>query len=73
MKFNNLSEFKKSLSQLLKDTSDGTTKKIIYNRGLEYPKYQITIEEIEEDYFVDSKGVKWVKASRADSQEDDES
>lgn len=69
MKFNNLSELKKSLSQIMKDTSDGTTKTIIYNRGLDFPKYKLTIEEIEEDFFIDSRGVKWMKVNKAD--EDD--
>ena len=72
MKFNNLSELKRSLSQIMKDVSDGTKKTIIYNRGLEFPKYKLTIEEIEEDYFVDSKGEKWMKVSKAKLADEDE-
>lgn len=34
---------------------------INYSRGIEHEKYKITIEKYEEDFFIDSKGAKWVK------------
>jgi hypothetical protein len=34
---------------------------IMFNRGIEYTQYRITIEEIDEDFFIDSKGEKWMK------------
>lgn len=55
----------------MKDTTSKTfPQEIIFNRGIEYPQYKITIEEVEEDFFVDSKGTKWmrVKNGKADKE-----
>jgi hypothetical protein len=59
-------ELKTLLAQLLKDRSATFPKVITFTRGINFPKYKITIEEIEEDFFIDSKGVKWIKAKAED-------
>lgn len=69
MKVNKLSERKKTIGQLINDTSSKDfPKSITFNRGIEYPKYKITIEEIEDDFFIDAKGNKWIR-SKEDAQE----
>lgn len=30
-----------------------------FHEGMEFPKYRITIEALEEDFYVDAKGKKW--------------
>lgn len=71
MKVSNLSELRKVIIHIMKDTTSKTfPQEIIFNRGIEYPQYKITIEEVEEDFFVDSKGTKWmrVKNGKADKE-----
>ena len=41
---------------------DQFPKKIKYHEGLEEPVYTVTIEVAEQDYFVDKKGTKWLRA-----------
>lgn len=75
MKVSKLSELKKSIGQIINDNSPNRDfpKVITFNRGIEFTKYKITIDEIEEDFFVDSKGTKWVKANKStDMEKDDE-
>ena len=62
-----LVELKKVIGQLISEESGGNfPKTVTFNRGIEYPKYKVTIEEIDEDYFVDSKGQKWAKVRSED-------
>ena len=62
MKVGNLAELKRTIGQILKENAQGKfPKEITFTRGIEYPKYKITIEEMEEDTFTDSKGQKWKK------------
>ncbi len=64
-------ELKRVIAQLLKDEKSGKFPQVItFSRGLEFPKFKITIEEINEDFFIDSKGNKWVKAKEDESQHD---
>lgn len=71
MKVNKLSELKKTIGQLINDVnSRDFPKAITFNRGIEFPKYKITIEELEEDFFIDAKGNKWVKAAK-DAQDEE--
>lgn len=64
-------ELKKVIAQLIKDEKSGKFPQVItFSRGLEYPKFKITIEEINEDFFIDSKGNKWVKAKEDESHPD---
>lgn len=56
-------ELKKLIAQLVKDEKSGKFPQVItFSRGLEFPKFKITIEEINEDFFIDSKGFKWIKS-----------
>lgn len=60
-------DLKSVISKLVKEDKSETFPQVItFTRGLEHPKFKITIEEIDEDFFVDSKGVKWVKAKEED-------
>ena len=70
MKVSKLSELTRAIKQLINDSQDEEyPKEVTYNRGIEYPKYRITIDEIEEDFFVDSKGQRWAKVK--DEKDDD--
>lgn len=61
-KVNKLSDLKRMIGQIINDTSEHDFPRIIhFNRGIEYQKYKVTIEEIDEDFFIDSKGSRWVK------------
>ena len=56
-------ELRKVVAQIINDDKSENFPKIItFSRGIEFPKFKITIEEIDEDFFIDSKGIKWVKA-----------
>jgi len=62
VKVGKLLELKKIIGQILNDVNEHEFPKVItFNRGIEHPKYRITIEEIDEDFFVDAKGSKWMK------------
>jgi len=62
MNISKLIDLKKVIGRLMTSkNSEELPVVITYNRGLEFTKYRITIEEIEEDFFVDSRGTKWMK------------
>lgn len=62
-------ELKKFIAKLINDEKNGKFPKIItFSRGIEYSKFKITIEEIEEDFFIDSKGIKWIKAKETEQE-----
>lgn len=62
MLVNKTVELKRIMAQLINDEEGKQFPKVItFSRGIEYPKFKITIEEIDEDFFIDSKGVRWVK------------
>lgn len=68
MLLNKTVELKRIIAQIInEDTPEKFPQVITFNRGIEYPKFKITVEEIDEDFFVDSKGVKWVKAKDNDA------
>ncbi len=55
-------ELKRYLAQLVNSNKPEQYPVVItFSRGIEFPKYKITIEEHNEDFFVDAKGFKWVK------------
>lgn len=57
-------DLKKEIARIVNDDKkDLSDCEITFSRGIEFPKYRITIEEINEDFFIDSKGVKWVKST----------
>lgn len=67
MKVSTIAELKRVIGKIISDTPDNELpKEITFNRGIDYSKYKITIEAIEEDFFVDSKGVKWKKMKQDD-------
>jgi hypothetical protein len=62
-----ISELKRSVGRLIHETPDRELPQIlIYKEGLEFSKYKITIEVVQEDYFVDGKGQKWKKVNDDD-------
>ena len=67
MNVTTLGELKKFLGQAIEREDVDYPKTITFNRGIELPKYRITIELVEEDYFIDSKGVKWKKVIEEES------
>ena len=68
-KVNKLSDLKRMIGHIINDTTDQKFPRVIhFNRGIEYRKYKVTIEELDEDFFIDSKGSKWVKV-KEDSEE----
>ncbi len=70
MKVTKLAELKKTLGSLLSEPKNHDfPKQITFNRGIEFAKYKITIEEIDEDFFIDSKGQRWAKVK---SEKDDD-
>jgi hypothetical protein len=69
MKVNTIAELKKAIGKIINENSDkDLPKEIIFNRGIEYSNYKITVEAIEEDFFIDSKGHKWKKLKEDDEQ-----
>lgn len=72
MKVSKLAELKRTIAQVINDPNARDFPKVItFSRGIEFTKYKVTIEEIEEDFFVDSKGIRWVKDNKA-TQDNDE-
>lgn len=69
MKVNTIAELKKAIGKIINESSDkDLPKEIIFNRGIEYSNYKITVEAIEEDFFIDSKGCKWKKLKEDDEE-----
>lgn len=67
MNTSKLAEVKRELGNILNDSKKTKfPSEITFSRGIEYPKFKITIEEIEEDFFVDSKGQRWAKVKDED-------
>ncbi len=61
-KVNKLSDLKRMIGHIINDTNEHEFPRVIhFNRGIEYKKFKVTIEEIDEDFFIDSKGSRWVK------------
>ncbi len=57
-----ISDLKKRLSEVINEIDvDQLPETLIYNPGFGFAKYKITINEIQEDFMVDSKGVKWMR------------
>ncbi len=62
MKFNNLGDFKGAISSIFQKVEENESPvEIIYSRGIDFPKYKITFQELHEDFFIDSKGQKWAR------------
>lgn len=64
MKVTKLLELKSSIAKLINNSSASDfPKTIIFSRGIDFPQFKITIEVVEEDFFIDQKGVKWVRVN----------
>lgn len=62
-KISKISELKRALSIALKATPDNELPlTYIFDEGMEFSKYKITLELIEQDSFIDKKGRKWVRS-----------
>lgn len=69
-KVNNVADLKRMISHMISVTNVQDFPRVIhYNRGIEYSKFKVTIEEIDEDFFIDSKGSKWVKVKDSSKEE----
>ncbi len=68
MKLSTLGELKKAIGKLMNADAkdDEFPMEIYYSRGIDFPSYKINIELMEQDFFVDSKGVKWKKVTNDD-------
>jgi len=56
-----MSHLKKEIKKIIEDEKTTYPQEIFYHEGFEHTKYKITIEVIAQDYFIDSKGVKWIR------------
>ena len=55
-----ISELKRVISDVIKGKMDDILPVVLtYHEGMEFSKYKITIEAMEEEFFVDAKGKKW--------------
>lgn len=62
MKVAKLADLKKAIGPIVnRENGQDFPCEIILDRGMEFPKYRITIEEFEDDVYIDSKGNKWAK------------
>ena len=65
-----IAELKRRIGQIIKEIPDNKLPTILeFHEGMEFPKYKITVEALEEDFFVDAKGAKW---KRVKGNEDDQ-
>ena len=62
IEFNKISEIKRYLSETLcGDLDSKLPKSFCFVQEIGKPKYKITVELLEEDFFIDSKGRKWFR------------
>lgn len=65
MKVANLADLKREVSQLISNSeNEKFPATIIFNRGIDFSQFKITIEEEEVDFFVDAKGETWKKVKQ---------
>lgn len=70
VKVNKLSDLKRMIGRIINDTNENDFPQVIhFNRGIEYRKFKVTIDEIDDDFFIDSKGSKWVKVKNESENE----
>lgn len=61
IKVTTLVDLKKEVGRIVNEDTAEFPAVITYNRGFEHKTFKITIEEHEEDFFIDSKGEKWMR------------
>ena len=66
IKLSKTSELKKRIGDFVDQDEDERESKAIFllDESLESTKFKITIEEIEQDFYIDKKGVKWVREKK---------
>ncbi len=57
------------LNKALKDTihdfaHEEFPKEFLFNQGMEFPQFKITIDKQDNDVFIDAKGQKWKRIKR---------
>lgn len=58
-----ISDLKSWITEQIRATPiDQFPKKVQYHEGLEEPVYTVCIEVTEQDFFIDKKGTKWLRA-----------
>jgi hypothetical protein len=69
MKVSTVADLKKAIGHIINNSDNtGFPQEITFNRGLEHDKFKITIDQLEEDFFIDSKGKKWIKVKEEDKE-----
>ena len=64
-----IAELKRRIGQIIKEIPDNQLLTILeFHEGMEFPKYKITVEALEEDFFVDAKGTKWKRVRDEDEE-----
>ena len=59
-----MSELKRCVNEVISSTPNNKLPVVLnYHQGMEFSKYKITIEALEEKFFIDSKGNKWQKVT----------
>ncbi len=57
-----ISDLKKQITQYVCEMpEDYLPVTFLFKEGLEYSKYKIVMSIVEEDFFIDRKGTKWIK------------
>lgn len=55
-----MSDLKRAVGQVINEINvDQLPIVLSFHEGMEFSKYKITIQAIEEEFFVDTKGTKW--------------
>ena len=61
-RFAKISELKARITELIRQNSiNGFPQTLVFNERAGLPRYKITIDAIQEDFFIDEKGTKWMK------------
>lgn len=63
--FNKISEAKRELGMALLDQDHKLPCSFYFQENIPGRKFKVTIEEVEEDFFYDKNGVKWIKADES--------
>lgn len=71
MKITKSSELKSLIMDAIREYPSTSFPLVInFSLGMESPEYKITIEQIEKEFFIDSKGVKWQKVKETEGDGD---
>lgn len=59
--FSKMNNLKNAIKDTIRNPASQLPCEFFFHEGFEKPKYKITIEAIQQDFFIDSNGVKWVR------------